>query len=261
MFKNTLKILSVVSILALPNMVKADTFIYTDTKYDFKMSFPDTWKKQTPDTPTTRIRIAAPAGTDMATCRVKATEDKRLDIYPKYHMESAIQHTLNKKFWQNEMSEFTDFNVLNHYSPAGLGQGDATGIFFSYAMPNVKNIEVIEPKPEMMGNSDDDMDMASKTDKHYMRGLMLSTIYGGVRYTSMCSSDENKFHEWLPLFGSIVESVTFDDKYAMVHSGYYRDFLTDPKLIFLRDGIKTDYEKDLYKSSYFNMKKNNHFNR
>lgn len=197
---------------------QASVWMYYDPVYDFSMSFPDTWRMQTVDTPTTRIRIAAPYGQDAAQCRVEATRDGRLLIYARHNLEPAVHMKLTRDYWQHKANEEADAQIHEFYKPASFGDGDATGVIVSY--------EEEGPNGDMVRK----------------RALMLSSIYGEHRYTAKCSANEDKFHEWFAIFGSIIESVEFEQRYNMVPTGFYRDFLKDDAVIFVKKDGRTDYQ-------------------
>lgn len=190
--------------------VKADTFVWKDPVHDFTISFPDSWRVQTEDTPDTRLRIAGPLGEDYATCRVKAARDGRLQIYAKKDLDEAVSETLNEDFWKGEVAQYENAVVTDFHAPASLGgQGDATAIRTSFVMEGGAG-------------------------KMTMLGTMIGSIYGDTRYIVSCSSKADVYGRWAPVFASIMGSVELDTKYHPFATGYYRDFLADVPLVLSR---------------------------
>ena len=184
----------------------ASTYVWKDNVNGYTFSFPDSWTMQTEDTPTMRIRIAGPISEDFATCYIKAEKDGRLKIYPKYLMTEAVNVTLDRAFWEQELAGHEKFVITDYFVPASLGSnGDATAIRTSFVQENGKN-------------------------KMDMYGEMIGSIYGDTRYIVSCTSKAAEFKKYAPVFASIMGSVEFGSKYHPFAVGYYRDFLADPKL-------------------------------
>ena len=55
----------------------ADTTVWEDPVQGFTMSYPDSWRVQTEDAPSTRLRVASPVGQDIVTCRMQVWDDGR----------------------------------------------------------------------------------------------------------------------------------------------------------------------------------------
>lgn len=186
---------------------KADTFVWKDIKNGYTMSFPDSWTMQTDDGPYTRIRIAGPLGQELPTCRIQVQDDGRLKIYPKKYVDEAVVNTLEREYWEKETGQYVDAEITAFFSPASLGdKGDATAIQVGFKQK----------------------DLSGNTVK--MHGVMISSIYGDKRYVASCSSKAEAYNRWSALFMSILDSVQFDDRYHPFPTGYYRNFLMDPKL-------------------------------
>lgn len=195
---------------ATPAHATSNSYVWKDPVNGFTFSFPDSWGVQTADSPTTRIRIAGPLNEDYATCRIKAEKDGRLKIYPKHLMEEAVYETLDRKFWEHEIADHDDAVITDIRGPAGLGgKGDATAIRETF----VQNTG--------HGNIN-------------MYGEQIASIYGDMRYVVSCSSRLEMFNRYAPVFGTIMGSVDLDPRYHPFATGYYRDFLADPKLILPR---------------------------
>jgi hypothetical protein len=189
----------------------ADTFVWKDVPHGYTISFPDSWTVQTDDMPFTRIRIAGPLAEDIPTCRLQVQDDGRLKIYPKHLMDEAVANTLAQDYWEKETAQLLDAEITAFYSPASLGdKGDASAIQVAFR----------------------------QKDRHghaiNMHGIMMSSIYGGKRYVGGCSARAESYARWAELFMSILDSVQFDDRYHPFPTGYYRNFLMDPKIYLPR---------------------------
>jgi hypothetical protein len=201
---------------------EASVYVWKDDVNGFTFSFPDSWHVQTSDTPTTRIRIAGPVGQDFATCRVKAEQDGRLKIYPKRLMTDAVEETLNEDFWQGEVAQYESASIHDFRSPASMGgKGDATAIRASY----------LESKGK---------------EKMTMHSAMLGSIYGDTRYIVSCASKAEVYEKYAPLFATIIGSINLDAKYFPFATGYYRNFLADPKLMLPRSKPGTNFPKNRF---------------
>lgn len=189
---------------------QAGTFVWKDKTDGFTFSFPDSWTVQTPDVPSTVVRIAGPIGEDRATCRVRATPDGRLKIYPKRLMTKAVEETLNLDFWGNETAQYEGAGITGYYAPASMGgQGDATAVRVSFI----------------------DDGAGGRANMH---GAMIGSIYGDTRYVVSCSSKLEEYQKYAPVFTSIMGSVALDARYHPFETGYYRNFLADPQLMLPR---------------------------
>lgn len=190
---------------------QADTFVWKDKAGGYTMSFPDSWQMQTVDSPATRLRIAGPLVEDGATCRLQVWDDGRLKIYPKRLMDEAVSDTLTKDYWDGEVGQYQNGRVVDYYAPTSLGdKGDATAVHVSFVQSDGKGKSVP------------------------MYGTMIGSIYGGKRYVASCSSRHEDYERYADLFGSILGSVELDAQYHPFATGYYRNFLADPKLVLPR---------------------------
>ena len=199
----------------------SDSFVWKDVENGFTISFPDSWEMQTKDTPVTRIRIAGPLSEDFATCSVKAEEDGRLKIYPKHLMTEAVYETLGRDFWDREVGDRDNANITNIRGPESLGtKGDATAIKLSFVQDT--------------GHG-----------RINMYGEQIASIYGDMRYVVGCSSKLEEFKKYAPVFATIIGSVDFDSRYHPFATGYYRDFLADPKLVLPRTKPGTIFPKSM----------------
>ncbi len=213
---------------AFASQAEASTFVWKDAPNGYTVSFPDTWRIQTEDEPTTRLRIAAPIKEDMATCRVQVEPDGRLKVYPKRLVDEAVVATFDRSFWEGEIARFEDAEMTGFYAPASIsGKGDATATSFSYNQD--------------MGDGN----------KVAMYGIMIGGIYGDSRYVLNCSSKREAYERWVDLFASVMDSVEFDDRYHPFATGYYRAFLNDPKLVLPRSKPGTISKRmDVYAVPY-----------
>ncbi len=191
---------------------KADTFVWKDEVHDYTMSFPDVWKIQTEDTPTTRLRIAGPLAEDWATCRMQVWDDGRVKIYPKRITGQAVMEKLDREFWARETAQYKDSVINNYFAPASLGaKGDATAVQFSFVQEDGD------------GN------------KVPMQAIALGSIYGGKRYMATCSSKQELYSKrYADLFLSIIDSTELESKYHPFATAYYRNFLMDEPIHLIR---------------------------
>ena len=200
----------------------SDSFVWKDSVNGFTFSFPDSWGIQTVDSPTTRVRIAGPLNEDAATCRVKAEKDGRLKIYPKHLMEEGVYETLDRSFWEREVQDHESANITDLRGPASLGgKGDATAIKESFVA------DTGHGKINMYGES-------------------IASIYGDTRFVVSCSSKLEEFKKYAPVFATIIGSVDLDTRYHPFATGYYRDFLADPKLTLPRTKPGTIFPKSMF---------------
>ena len=199
-----------ITLLALAPAAKADTFVWKDPVNAYTMSFPDVWRVQTDDDVYTRLRIAGPLREDGATCRMQVTPDGRLKIYPKYLLDRAVSETLDRNFWEREISQFKNARIVDYYDPASMGsKGDATGVNIVFQQDNGHGLDS-------------------------MRGVMIASIYGDKRFEVTCTSKLDMYERYAELFLSIVDSVELDSRYHPFPTGYYRSFLMDPKFVLPR---------------------------
>ncbi len=212
----------VVVLMGFTATAEASTYVWKDNVNGFTFSFPDSWRIQTEDVPTTRLRIAGPIGEDFATCRVKAEKDGRLQIYPKHLMTEAVDETLDRSFWEHEVAEHENATITDYRAPASLGgKGDATAIKASFVQANGSG-------------------------KMNMYGEMIGSIYADTRYVVSCSSRMEVFEQYAPVFATIMGSVDLATKYHPFATGYYRDFLADPQLTLPRTKPGTIYRKNSF---------------
>lgn len=204
-------ILAAAFVLSMAGTAHADTFVWQDPKGDFSISFPDSWQVQTPDKGNTIVRVAGPLGEDRATCKVEMSPDGRVKIYPREVSEVAVAERLDLEFWRTQAAEHANVKIIDYYAPSSLGdQGDATAIRIAFT-------------------EDDGQDKNAK-----MYGVMLGGIYGGNLYVASCASRYDMYPRYVDLFGSILDSIMLKRKYHPFATGYYRNFLMDPKLILPR---------------------------
>ena len=209
-------VLSVVGSLFLGStMALADVFLYTDNDLKFTFSVPDSWKQQTPVSPNTRVKFVAPVPEDYASCKVVAEEDGRFKIYPKRLMGKVMKEYFNADFWEKEATRrFNNPEIRFVGTSSGLDKGDASMAQVVYYM-----------------------NLGEGTEPVKMYAILLTSVYGDVRYTMICSSSYKSYPKWSDLFGSIISSMTLDERYVAVPTGHYRNFLADKQNPIPRLGI------------------------
>lgn len=191
--------------------VKADTFVYRDVKNGYTMSFPDSWRMQTGDQPDTQLRIAGPIAEDMATCRMEVRHDGRSLIYPKRLVDEAAKEKLGDDFWAQETGQYLNAKITSNYYPAGLGdKGDATAIRVSFLQKTGDGGTV------------------------QMHGISIASLYGSDLYVASCASKHEMYERYAAIFGEILDSVMLESKYHPFATGYYRNFLLDEPVTFVR---------------------------
>lgn len=190
----------------LPLTAKADTFIWQDPKGDFTMSFPDTWRVQTPENANTYLRVAGPIAEEKPVCTMQVSHDGRALIYPKRLVDEAVVQYLNEEFFRDQIAQYANAQLTAYYAPASMGgKGDATAARFVYNDNGTP-----------------------------MYGVMFASLYGDHLYLSSCASKLDSYNRWSSIFASILGSVELKDKYHPFPIGYYRDFLADPELALPR---------------------------
>lgn len=224
----SLLLMACAGMLMVTSAAQADTIVWKDPVYGFTMSYPDSWTLNADDTPNTRLRVAGPYAENMATCRMKVIEDGRLQMYPKRLMDEAVSIKLDERFWEKETGQYADAKITDYYAPASLGnKGDATAVKVTFNLEDGQK-------------------------KWPMQGVMIASIYGKNRYVASCSSRVEVYGQFAPVFMSILDSVQLDDRYHPFAVGYYRDFLSDPHIIFPRTKPGTD---DALKQKYLSATK------
>jgi hypothetical protein len=210
--------LGVLCAVLTPAAAFASTIVWKDPVEGFTMAYPDSWTVQTPDTPITKLRVAGPLGEDLPTCRMKVMHDGRAKIYPKGYVNKAVSHDLDRDWWEGEAAQYEDARITDFYDPASLGnKGDATAIRVMFRMSDGKNMVP-------------------------MYGVMIASIYGEKRYVASCASKAEVYEKWAPVFAEVLDSVDLDSRYHPFATGYYRNFLMDPKLHLPRSKPGTAYD-------------------
>jgi hypothetical protein len=205
MLKSIIRFGAVCAALA-PAAAFASVIVWKDPVEGFTMAYPDSWTVQTPDTPNTRLRVAGPLGEDLPTCRMKVMHDGRAKIYPKEYVDNIVSHELTRDWWQGEAAQYEDAKVTDFYDPASLGsKGDATAVRVSFRLSDGKKMVP-------------------------MYGVMIGSIYGDKRYVASCTAKAEVYEKWAPVFMEVLDSVDLDSRYHPFATGYYRNFLLDPKL-------------------------------
>ena len=197
-------IAALIGLTVLP--AQADTFVWKDPQGDYSMSFPDTWRVQTPEGANTLLRIAGPIAEDKPVCAMQASKDGRALIYPKRLVDEAVVQFLNEDFFRDQIAQYDNAQMTAFYAPASMGgQGDATAARYVYNDNGTP-----------------------------MYGVMFASLYADTLYVSSCASRHDSYNRWALVFASILGSVQLKDKYHPFPIGYYRDFLADPELALPR---------------------------
>lgn len=226
-----LAIAAILSVL-LTGPALADTFVWQDPKGDFSVSFPDVWRVQTEDRPYTNVRVAGPIGEDMATCKVSVRPDGRALIYRKGLVDEAVVEKLGRDFWERQVGELTDAVITEYHAPASFGdKGDATAIRVGFVQNDGKGMMVP------------------------MYGIMIASLYGDKMYLTACSSKHEQWARYSPLFGSIMDSIMLENRDHIYPTGYYRNFLADPKLVLPRSKPGTTKEGQPFWRHWFSRDK------
>ncbi len=220
--------LSVLFVAAIAGPAQADTFVWKDPVQGFAVSFPDVWRIQTDDTANTRIRLAGPIASDMATCKIAVHPDGRTLIYPKRLVDEAVVEKLGREFWDAQTGEVANAKISDYYAPASFGdRGDATAIRLTFSQ-NDGNGTMVP-----------------------MHGVMIASLFGDKMYVGSCSSRYESYGRYSALFGSILDSVALDERDNIFPSGYYRNFLMDPKLVLPRSKPGTVKDGKHFWSNWF----------
>ena len=223
-----------------PLAAMADTFVYQDPDYGYKLSYPDNWRLNVPDSGHERFRIAPMHGQDKAECSMSAVKDGRLSIYPEKYLAAASPIVLDDTFWARDvLPNYENYHVLKYHAPAGLGQGYATSVQITWNKIIANNEMAVTDVtgdadlPQPMTAAPKAVQKQAVTDDpaKAMRADMVATIYGGNRYLFTCQARADRFEKWKPIFGSILSSVHFKEKYPLLPTGYYRNFLADEPLL------------------------------
>lgn len=209
-------VLTVISfLLSVATPAAASVSVWEDARTGLVFSFPDTWQTVTNADPDTIVTIMAPSGRAHASCRVRVRADERFTIYPP-HLDWAVQRVAySTDFWNQYLGEYEDVQLFRVTDGAGLGRGFAT-----YALAKYSSAV---PGPYMR-----------------RKGMLFASLYNGNLYILECSSHEDAFSTWQPLFLSIAKSVDFKQTHTIYPYGYYRNFLDSPPPVMLkgRDGVR-----------------------
>ncbi|PCH99390.1 MAG: hypothetical protein COB76_05840 [Alphaproteobacteria bacterium] len=206
-------------LIAMP--VRAEVFVWTDSKYDITVAFPDNWMRQTQTPDDLRLYVLAPQGQDHAACRVFANKDGRFLYVPakaQHKVAAFVQDTKAAQQFLDGRLEYDDVRLVGYQNIGGLGKGAATVAVAQYIKD--WNGQKIQMQSIQFGG--------------YMNGL--ETIFH-------CEAMQQAFGRWHPVFMNMVKSFDFPAQYASHKQGYYRDFTADGYVFFpagFRQGIKKD---------------------
>ena len=200
-------ILLVLSIFLLSfSPVKAEYFLWEDSKSGLTLTFPDNWKMQTSGTSNEILRIAGP-GQDNPMCRVKAKEDKRYTIFPSDYGDAVQREAVSIPFWKDYMTYYDDYTIDRVFDGGGLGRWLASYAFGSYMHRNGTAYES-------------------------RQAIMFASLYYDTLYVIECSTLNNGYDKWGPIFRSIIKSVDFKKTYHEHQTGEYANFLKEADLYF-----------------------------
>lgn len=210
----------------------ADTFVWKDPVHKYSISFPDVWREQTVDSPNTRLRIVGPIAEDMASCKVEVEPDGRAQIYTKNLVDEAVLEKLGRDFWDRRIGNVEKAAISDYYAPASFGdRGDATAIRLGFVQNDGHGMMVP------------------------MYGFMIASLYGDKLYVVSCSAKHEMYGRYSTLFGSIVDSIALDPRDHIYPTGYYRNFLADPKLVLPRSKPGTTKEGRPFWRNWFSRDK------
>jgi hypothetical protein len=197
-----------IGVFAFSGAARADYFVWQDPKSGISLSYPDTWAMVSQRQPDEVFAIIAPSnGDDDAVCRVKVRDDRRFMIYPPHLGREVQTISYNREFWDEYLGEYDNVEVYGTHEQAGLGKGFGSFVVAGY-------------------------DAALFSDYGKRRGIASASLYFDKAYIVDCSSRAEVFHQWQPLFLSIMGSVDFKKTHDELWSGDYRNFFSDPRMEF-----------------------------
>lgn len=205
MFKTSGLFLIVTSFfLVAPPPASAEIFFWQDVDTKLSVTYPDRWHRVHNQKSDDLFTVAAPGESDQAVCRLRVNDDRRFAIYPSKFARNVQHVAVSYDFWENYVNEYTGAVLSKVSDDAGLGRGFASFAEASY---------VTSTGPKMQ-----------------KRGLMFASLYGNKLYVLDCSAEASAYGKWYKSFLSVAKSVNFRKAVAISPSGYYRDFVADPRL-------------------------------
>lgn len=203
MFKNVQIFLAVaLAYFAFVVPAHADYVVWTDAATGAKVSYPDTWQKLNDRQPDDVLTLSVPSGEDHATCRLRASEDRRFLVYPNRLRDEVRDINFVENYWQDYTAAYDNVNVIRQQNNAGLGQGFASMTLVSFTTP------ADEPYEQRAG-------------------LMVVTNYGDKVYVAECSSTSMSYKKYHVPFLSFFKTISFKPAYSVVKVGNYRNFLSE----------------------------------
>lgn len=178
---------------------QAEIYVWQDRDARMSLSYPDSWRmvhNQKPDDVLTIMGPSKNAQEDFASCRMRANDDDRFQIYPQRYSAALRNKNYGAAFWQSYVGQFASGTVDRASDAGGLGRG-----FGSYAyMTYVSDAMPLMPR----------------------RAVAFVSLYNNRAYVIECSAKAAAFDAWENTFLSIVKSVSFAKESYEVPGGYYR---------------------------------------
>lgn len=194
--------------VAVPQVAKADYFVWNDAKTGLQITYPDTWRQVSSSDPNDVITIMAPSGRGHASCRMRVNDEQRFMVYPPRYDWAVQQTDFSRDFWEKYLAEYDNHAIEEVVDGSGVGRG--------YASYSVATYESAVQGPEMA-----------------RKALMFATNYNDKLYVMECSSHADAFVSWRHLFLSVAKSVDFQKADHELTTGHYRNFLNDPNMRFI----------------------------
>jgi hypothetical protein len=202
-----LSFLAVFTFVAMPMQARADYFVWQDPQTGLSLSFPDTWKVVSNNEANDLVTVMPPSGREHASCRIRASEDRRYMIYPPRYSAAIQRVDFSLDFWTDYLQEYTNPEIYSLQDGSGFGRG-----FASYA---TAGFESMVQGPYMA-----------------RKALMLGSLYDDTAYVVECSSHAEAFDSWKSIFLSIAGSMDFMQVDHAPMAGYYRNFTKDAPIVF-----------------------------
>jgi hypothetical protein len=206
--------LSCVALLCGASAARADYFVWQDVNSGVSLSYPDTWRIVNNEQPHDVVTIMAPSGRGHAACRVRVRDDMRFSIYPPSYNDDIQQIGYSRNFWDGYLREFSNPTIYNLQDKAGLGKGYASMAEAGY-WDSV-------PGPMMQKEA-----------------LLFVALYNNHVYVLECSAQAKAYAQWRKDFIGIAGSVDFVKVNHELFTGYYRNFMLDPRQRFQNPDDKT----------------------
>jgi hypothetical protein len=193
---------------------RADYFVWQDAASGVSLTYPDTWRIVSNEQPHDVVTIMAPSGRAHAACRMRVRDDMRYAIFPPSYNDDIQQVAYSHKFWDDYLKEFSNPVVYNMVDKAGLGLGYAS-------MAEAGYWDAV-PGPVMQKEA-----------------LLFAALYNNHVYVLECSAQAQTYAQWKQAFVGIAGSVDFVKVNHELFTGYYRNFMLDPRQRFQNPDDKT----------------------